>query len=111
MSAEATHKVKISPEEKRERRKQQLRESQRRFYNTHKKKEQADPPVSYNPEYLRNYHKTYYQANKEKIINRARLHYHELKASKTDELPTSCGARFPLKGLPSFFGKEDGNRV
>ena len=81
MSVEETTKVELSPEEKRERRKQQLREAQRRFYNAHKRKERPETPVSYNPEHLRAYHKNYYQANKEKIASRARQHYHQRKAS------------------------------
>jgi hypothetical protein len=75
----------ISPEEKRERRKQQLREAQRRFYATHKKKERTEIPPSYTGEFLRNYHKTYYQAHKERLNNRAKQRYYEKKASSEDE--------------------------
>ncbi len=85
MSAEENTKVELSPEEKRERRKQQLREAQRRFYNAHKRKERPETPVSYNPEYLRNYHKNYYQANREKISTRARQYYHQRKSSDEEK--------------------------
>jgi len=85
MSVEEPTKVQLSPEEKRERRKQQLREAQRRFYNAHKRKERPETPVSYNPEYIRTYHKNYYQANKEKIATRAREYYHQRKSSDEDK--------------------------
>jgi hypothetical protein len=64
----------MTPEEKTENRKKQLREAQRRFYNTHKKKERGEAK-SYSPDYLRQYHKDYYQANRERLNQLAKERY------------------------------------
>jgi hypothetical protein len=84
MSSSDAPKIQLSPEEKRERRKQQLREAQRRFYDNHKRKERTEP-VSYNPEYLRNYHKNYYQSNKERLNNQAKQRYQAKKNSSSED--------------------------
>jgi hypothetical protein len=106
----------LSSEEKEERRKMQLREAQLRFRETHgmvkpklseeerrqlrkqkaherylKRKETttqrpAELPQSYTVEYQRNYHKTYYENHKEKLLGRAKSRYSALKV--TPETPT-----------------------
>jgi hypothetical protein len=70
----------LTPEEKRDRRKQQLREAQRRFYATHKKKKDDDViPVSYSPEYIQTYHKNYYQRHKDKLNERSKQRYARMR--------------------------------
>ena len=99
------HIKKLSPEEKQERRKAQLREAQHRFRVSHglvkpkltdeekqlKRKEKAKQryltkkmkkdkkpdqvPTSYTVDYQRTYHKKYYESNKEKLLTRAKTRY------------------------------------
>lgn len=83
MSETESTKVQLTPEEKRERRKQQLREAQRRFYANHKKKEKGNP-ASYDPDYLREYHKNYYQANRDRLNSKAKERYQAKKSSSSD---------------------------
>lgn len=68
-----------------EKRRIQLREAQKRYYATHKKKEKPEIPASYQVEHLRNYHKSYYEKNKDKINQRAKERYNNKKKAKIQE--------------------------
>ena len=73
-------------DEKLEKRRRQLREAQRRFYDKNKRKSPKKDPISYTIEYQRNYHKAYYEANKEKIINKAKqIYYDKVKENEIKE--------------------------
>jgi hypothetical protein len=63
---------------KEEKRRIQLREAQRRYYNAHKRKEKK-VPSSYDPEHIRTYHKSYYEKNKEMLNARAKERYNQRK--------------------------------
>jgi hypothetical protein len=106
----------LTPEQKEERRKAQLRIAQQKFREKHglikpqlsdeekqlKRKEKAKKrylekkekkgkkpdqvPVSYTVDYQRSYHKNYYETNKEKIITRAKTRY--FKKRTTDVINT-----------------------
>jgi hypothetical protein len=95
----------LTPEQKEERRKAQLRIAQQRFRQNHglvkpkiteeekkqKRKEKAKQrylekkekqgkkpdqvPTSYTVDYQRSYHKNYYETNKEKLLSRAKTRY------------------------------------
>jgi len=95
----------LTPEEKEDRRKEQLRKAQHRFRESHglikpklteeeklsKRKQRAKEryqqkrqqqekkpdlvPASYTVDYQRNYHKSYYEKNKEKLLTRAKTRY------------------------------------
>jgi hypothetical protein len=71
----------LTPEQKAERRKAQLREAQRRHYNAHKKKERGEPK-SYHPDYIRQYHTTYYQRNRERLRQLAKERYNAKKETQ-----------------------------
>jgi len=73
----------ISKEEKR---RIQLREAQRRYYNSHKKKEKPEVPPSYQPDRIRNYHKTYYEENKEALNARAKQRYNQRKQERLAQI-------------------------
>ena len=66
----------ISKEQKR---RIQLRDAQRRYYNAHKKKEREEVPPSYQADHIRNYHKSYYEKNKEKLNQKAKERYNVRK--------------------------------
>lgn len=100
----------LTPEQKEERRKAQLREAQHKFRITHglvkpklsdeekmqKRKEKAKQrylekkskkekkpdtiPTSYTVDYQRSYHKKYYETNKDKLLTRAKNRYFGKKA-------------------------------
>ena len=61
-------------------RKQQLKEAQKRYYEKHKKPKE-DKPI-YSPEKIQEYHKAYYQKNKEKINARAKEFYKAKKEAQ-----------------------------
>ena len=63
-----------------EKRKQQLKEAQKRYYEKNKKLKDKDK--IYNVEKIQEYHKSYYQKNKEVINARAKEFY---KAKKEAE--------------------------
>lgn len=93
----------LTEEEKREKRRQQVREAQKRFREKHglikektpaeererRRKEKAkerykakvgeklrpEVPKTYNVDYQRQYHRDYYAKNKERIMERSRQHY------------------------------------
>lgn len=63
---------------KEEKRKKQLREAAKRYYQTHKavKANNAEyVPKSYNINYQREYHRSYYQANRDKLLTRSKEKY------------------------------------
>lgn len=64
---------------KEEKRRIQLREAQRRYYDNHKKKQSPSVPVSYNLDNIRSYHKSYYEKNREAIIARSKDRYYKMK--------------------------------
>jgi hypothetical protein len=106
----------LTPEQKEERRKAQLRIAQQKFRESHglirpkltdeekqlkrkekakqrylKKKEQKGKkpdqvPASYTVDYQRSYHKRYYETNKEKLLSRAKTRY--FKKMTTDAINT-----------------------
>jgi len=67
-----------------EKRRQQLRKAQHKYYDTHKRKTKEpsllniplDVPSSYHPDNIRKYHQDYYRANQEKIKQREKERYH-----------------------------------
>ena len=79
----------LTPEERAARLRQQRLEASRRFYDAHKRKKPVEEvkieyppgtPVSYTVDYIREYQKNYYQANKAKILEKANQRYRDLKA-------------------------------
>ena len=106
----------LTPEQKEERRKAQLRIAQQKYRESHglikpkltdeekqlKRKEKAKKrylekkekkgkkpdqvPVSYTVDYQRSYHKNYYTTNKEKLLTRAKTRY--FKKLSTDVINT-----------------------
>jgi hypothetical protein len=111
------HKLdRMTQEEREEHRKEQLRNAQRRYRESHglikpqlsieeklkTKKEKAherylkrkeatsgEPkvdkiPESYTIEYQRQYHKNYYNENKDRLLTRCKEYYHKKKEEKTD---------------------------
>lgn len=65
----------LTTNEKAEKRKQQLRDAQKRYYEKNKKKNTCEPPKSYTADYMRDYHRSYYQKHKDLILNRAKDYY------------------------------------
>lgn len=101
----------LSAEEKIERRREQNRQSQLRFREAHgltkpklteeekiqRRKEKArerylknrtprPEPQSYTVEYQRKYHHQYYENNKDKILNKAKVRYSQKKSDSEGEL-------------------------
>ena len=89
----------LTPEERVARLKQQRLEAGRRFYDLHKRKrpvEGSDPanytkieyppgtPISCTVEYIKEYRKKYYQANRDKILARANQRHKDLKAKAAE---------------------------
>ena len=78
----------LTPEERAARLKQQRLEASRRFYDAHRRKKVEEvkivyppgTPVSYTVDYIREYQKNYYQANRAKLLERANQRYRDLKA-------------------------------
>ena len=77
----------LTAEEQLERRKQQLREAQHRFYEKNKDKDKDNKikgtkeeiPKSYNIEHIKAYHKAYYQKKKEIILTKSKDKYESRK--------------------------------
>ena len=83
MSSESDNETTLTKEEKR---RIQLREAQRRYYNSHKKKDKPEVPPSYQPDRIRNYHKTYYEENKEALNARAKQRYNQRKQERLAQI-------------------------
>lgn len=83
MSSESENEIALTKEEKR---RIQLREAQRRYYNSHKKKEKPEVPPSYHPDRIRNYHKTYYEENKAVLNARAKQRYNQRKQERLAQI-------------------------
>jgi len=49
-------------------------------------KNEVNVPGSYSVEYQRNYHKQYYEKNKEKLLTRSREYYHAKQLTKVNEV-------------------------
>ena len=69
-------------ETKEEKRKRQMKEAQKRYLAKHKK--EKGTPASYEPDKIKDYHKSYYQVNKDKIIERAKKQYEMKKKLKAE---------------------------
>jgi Zn-dependent M16 (insulinase) family peptidase len=89
----------ISKEEKR---RIQLREAQRRYYNSHKKKEKPEVPPSYQVDRIRNYHKTYYEENKDILNARAKQRYTQRKAERLAQIRVQDIPNLPTEPLPTI---------
>jgi hypothetical protein len=101
----------LSAEEKAERRREQNRQSQLRFRETHglikpklteeervqRRKEKArerylknrperTEPQSYTIEYQRAYHRQYYENNKDELLSKAKIRYSQKKSGSEGEL-------------------------
>jgi hypothetical protein len=83
---------------KEEKRRIQLRDAQRRYYATHKKKERPEVPVSYEPDRIRNYHKTYYEENKERLNEKAKERYRQKKEQLREQFRQTVSQ--PIANLP-----------
>ena len=77
----------LTAQEQLDRRKRQNREAQKRFYEKHKKKPSSETPKLYDSQNLREYHKTYYQKNKEIIVSRAKEWYTNKNKPPVLEIP------------------------
>lgn len=69
MSSELPELAELTKQEKR---RIQVREAQRRFYDKNLRKEKLAIPASYQVEAIRNYQKAYYQKNKEKLLQQGK---------------------------------------
>ena len=86
---------------KEEKRRIQLREAQRRYYNAHKRKEKEEVPPSYHPEHIRTYHKSYYEKNKEMLNARAKERYNQRKQERQTQFQQSI-PNLPPTELPNL---------
>lgn len=87
-------KPKLSDEEKEQKRKEKARER----YLTQKMQKEKKPeqiPTSYTVDYLRSYHKKYYETNKNKLLTRAKTRY--FKKQTTDDINTYDNANETIK--------------
>lgn len=107
-----TYVTGLSAEEKEERRKEQIRQAQLRYRESHGlvkpklseeekvqlRKEKAHErylkrrggttrgiPISYTVDYQRNYHKGYYEQNRDKLLGRAKTRYSQLRTCQESE--------------------------
>ena len=84
----------LTPEERVARLKQQKLEAGRRFYDRHRRKKPVEyvnveyppgTPISCTAEYIHEYRKKYYQANREQILARANQRNRDKKAKAVEE--------------------------